>query len=164
VHLDVTDAATIERAAEWVEKEYGRLDILVNNAGISVERDRPAPSQLPLDALRRTYETNVFGVVAVTNALLPLLRRAADARIVNLTSDVGSLSRQAAIRQPDGLRLLQDCRERDHAGLRQGTARVRDHRQYHRGQPDVAGLGDQQRRDADCQVLCPGGGLGQACV
>jgi NAD(P)-dependent dehydrogenase (short-subunit alcohol dehydrogenase family) len=89
--LDVTDPASIADAARWIEDTYGRLDILVNNAGIARDAGR-LPSALPLDVLRETYETNVFGLVAVTNALVPLLRRAPAARIVNLSSSLGSLT------------------------------------------------------------------------
>lgn len=91
VQLDVTDEASVAAAAKWIEQEYGRLDILVNNAGILAERGEP-PSATALDVMRRTYETNVFGVVAVTNAMLPLLRRAPAARIVNVSSGLGSLT------------------------------------------------------------------------
>jgi NAD(P)-dependent dehydrogenase (short-subunit alcohol dehydrogenase family) len=77
VQLDVTDAKSIQRAAERIEAEYGRLDVLVNNAGTaSVTRRRALPSQTSLEDMRAVYEINVFGVVAVTNAMLPLLRRA----------------------------------------------------------------------------------------
>lgn len=72
--LDVTDAVSIAAAAEQV----GALDILVNNAGISVDGN-PAP-EADLDSFRRTYETNVFGAVAVTNAFLPALRRSSSTR------------------------------------------------------------------------------------
>jgi NAD(P)-dependent dehydrogenase (short-subunit alcohol dehydrogenase family) len=89
VPLDVTDEASVRQAAGWVEREYGRLDILVNNAGIA--RGNP-PSQTDLDAMREVYEVNVFGVIRVTNAMLPLLRRAPAARIVNVSSEVGSIS------------------------------------------------------------------------
>jgi NAD(P)-dependent dehydrogenase (short-subunit alcohol dehydrogenase family) len=91
VPLDVTDDASVRQAADWVEREYGRLDILVNNAGIA--RGNP-PSQTDLDAMREVYEVNVFGVIRVTNAMLPLLRRAPAARIVNVSSEVGSISSQ----------------------------------------------------------------------
>lgn len=91
VPLDVTDAASVAAAAKWIDQEYGRLDILVNNAGILLERGE-APSATSLDLMRQTYETNVFGVVAVTNAMLPLLRRAPAARIVNMSSGLGSLT------------------------------------------------------------------------
>jgi NAD(P)-dependent dehydrogenase (short-subunit alcohol dehydrogenase family) len=95
VELDVTDAASIERAAAWIESEYGRLDVLVNNAGTAtLVRRRTLPSETSLDDMRAVYELNVFAVVAVTNALLPLLRRATAARIVNVSSEVGSISAQ----------------------------------------------------------------------
>jgi NAD(P)-dependent dehydrogenase (short-subunit alcohol dehydrogenase family) len=90
VRLDVTDAASVQAAAEGIEAEYGRLDILVNNAGIAV-RGGP-PSATDLGVMRQIYETNVFGVVTVTNAMLPLLRRAPAARIVNVSSEVGSIT------------------------------------------------------------------------
>jgi NAD(P)-dependent dehydrogenase (short-subunit alcohol dehydrogenase family) len=89
VRLDVTDDASVRRAAGWIEREYGRLDILVNNAGIA--RGNP-PSQTDLDAMHEVYEVNVYGVIRVTNAVLPLLRRAPAARIVNVSSEVGSVT------------------------------------------------------------------------
>jgi len=84
--IDVTDAATIAEAASQV----AALDILVNNAGISAE-GRPA-GEAGVDEFRRVYETNVFGVVAVTNAFLPALRGSPAPRIVNISSGTGSLS------------------------------------------------------------------------
>ncbi|WP_432986790.1 SDR family NAD(P)-dependent oxidoreductase [Dactylosporangium sp. CA-233914] len=87
VRLDVTDEDSIARLAEEVET----LDVLVNNAGILLERGAP-PSGTPVGMLRETFAVNVFGVVAVTNALLPALRRAPAARIVNLGSGLGSLA------------------------------------------------------------------------
>jgi NAD(P)-dependent dehydrogenase (short-subunit alcohol dehydrogenase family) len=96
VQLDVTDEKSIQRAAQWIEAEFGRLDILVNNAGTaSVARRGGPPSQADLDDMRAVYEINVFGVVAVTNAMLPLLRRAPAARIVNVSSEVGSITSQS---------------------------------------------------------------------
>ncbi|GAA2380754.1 SDR family NAD(P)-dependent oxidoreductase [Dactylosporangium salmoneum] len=87
VPLDVTDEDSIARLAEGIEV----LDVLVNNAGILLERGAP-PSGIPVQMLRDTFAVNVFGVVAVTNALLPALRRAPAARIVNLGSGLGSLA------------------------------------------------------------------------
>jgi NAD(P)-dependent dehydrogenase (short-subunit alcohol dehydrogenase family) len=84
--LDVTDAASIEDAA----REVSTLDILINNAGVSGE-DKKA-DQEDLSTFRRIYETNVFGIVAVTNAFLPALRRSEHPRIVNISSGTGSLS------------------------------------------------------------------------
>jgi NAD(P)-dependent dehydrogenase (short-subunit alcohol dehydrogenase family) len=89
VLLDVTLDASVREAADWIEREYGRLDILVNNAGIA--RGAP-PSQTDLDVMHEVYEVNVFGVIRVTNAMLPLARRAPAARIVNVSSEVGSIS------------------------------------------------------------------------
>ncbi len=67
-----------------------RLDILVNNAGILVD-DRP-PTEADVDSFRRTYETNLFGVIAVTNAFLPALRASRRPRVVNISSGTGSLA------------------------------------------------------------------------
>jgi len=85
--LDVTDAGSIATAARQVEA----LDILVNNAGISLDTAL-APDGTDVDTFRRTYETNVFGVAAVTNAFLPALRRSTRPRIVNVSSGTGSLA------------------------------------------------------------------------
>jgi len=90
IQLDVTSVETIDRAAHRIEKEFGRLDVLVNNAGIFID-DAP-PSGLAMEVLRRTYETNFFGPVAVTQAMLPLLRRSLAGRIVNMSSGLGSLT------------------------------------------------------------------------
>ena len=68
VRLDVTDEHTIRAAVQEVERAFGRLDVLVNNAGVALDRGMP-PSEVPLDVLRRTYETNVFGPVAVIASL-----------------------------------------------------------------------------------------------
>jgi NAD(P)-dependent dehydrogenase (short-subunit alcohol dehydrogenase family) len=103
VLLDVTDHDSIDAAVGVIDREFGVLDILVNNAGIVVRPIRP-PSETSVDDVRQTFETNVFGVIAVTNAALPLLRRSGNARVVNLTSDLGSLTLAAA--SPDFPRLL----------------------------------------------------------
>jgi NAD(P)-dependent dehydrogenase (short-subunit alcohol dehydrogenase family) len=92
VRLDVTDPASVQAAAKWIDQEYGTLDILVNNAGIAVPEEDGRPSGASLEALRRVYETNVFGVVMVTNAMLPLLRRSSAGRIVNQSSERGSMA------------------------------------------------------------------------
>src|SRR5580658_8858158 len=84
--LDVTDTASIAAAAHQVRS----LDILVNNAGIS--GDGKTADRDDTGTLRRIYETNVFGVVAVTNAFLPALGRSAHPRIVNISSGTGSLA------------------------------------------------------------------------
>ncbi len=85
--LDVTDADTIASAAATVPE----LDVLVNNAGISLDIGSRV-TETAVEVFRRTYETNVFGVVAVTNAFLPALRRSAHPRIVNVSSGTGSLT------------------------------------------------------------------------
>jgi len=106
LQIDVTDQASIAAAAERIRKEIGRLDVLVNSAaiartgrlsGATVEEyvKSTRPSVVSLDELRAVFETNVFGVVAVTQAMLPLLREAPAARIVNVSSGVGSLTQNS---------------------------------------------------------------------
>ena len=89
--LDVTNADTIERAAAEIRRTYGKLDILVNNAGAKDSEDGP-PSTASIDAVKRVFETNFFGALAVTQAMLPLLRNSERARIVNVSSGLGSLT------------------------------------------------------------------------
>jgi NAD(P)-dependent dehydrogenase (short-subunit alcohol dehydrogenase family) len=106
VQLDVTDQASINAAAERIRKEFGRLDVLVNNAAISNTSRLPGqsveeyakltrPSNVSLAEVRAVWETNVFGVLAVYQAMLPLLRQAPAARIVNVSSGAGSLTMHA---------------------------------------------------------------------
>jgi NAD(P)-dependent dehydrogenase (short-subunit alcohol dehydrogenase family) len=105
LQLNVTDRFSIATAAERVRNEFGRLDLLVNNAAISNTRKGSLslqeyaklsrPSNVPLDEVRAVWETNVFGVLAVYQAMLPLLRESSDARIVNVSSAVGSLTLNA---------------------------------------------------------------------
>ncbi|WP_459061889.1 SDR family oxidoreductase [Stenotrophomonas sp. PSU-St15] len=90
LQLDVTDAASIADAVEQVRQRHGRLDILVNNAGIMIENPAQAPSEQSLDTWRRTFDTNVYALVAVTQAFLPLLKQAKAGRIVNVSSILGS--------------------------------------------------------------------------
>jgi NAD(P)-dependent dehydrogenase (short-subunit alcohol dehydrogenase family) len=93
VPLDVTDDADVAAAVRLIEEKAGRLDILVNNAGIAGSWP-DEPTKLDLGAVQRMVETNVIGVIRVTNAMLPLLRRSAHPRIVNQSSHVGSLALQ----------------------------------------------------------------------
>jgi NAD(P)-dependent dehydrogenase (short-subunit alcohol dehydrogenase family) len=103
VQLDVTEQASIDAAVAKIEQQFGRLDVLINNAAISrangqesetmqdyVQRSRAA--LISVDEVRIIWETNVFGVLAVTQAFLPLLRKSKGARIVNVSSSLGSLT------------------------------------------------------------------------
>jgi NAD(P)-dependent dehydrogenase (short-subunit alcohol dehydrogenase family) len=103
LQLDVTHAASIAAAAERIRAEFGRLDVLIQNAAVSNTNKLPGqsvaeyaattrPSNVSLDEMRAVWETNVFGVLAVYQAMLPLLRETPNARIVNVSSGVGSLT------------------------------------------------------------------------
>ncbi|MEU1998127.1 SDR family NAD(P)-dependent oxidoreductase [Nocardia gamkensis] len=93
VPLDVTDDASVAAAADLIADRIGRLDVLVNNAAITGGMPQ-TPSAVSPSTVRDAVETNVIGVIRVTNAVLPLLRRSASPRIVNMSSTVGSLTRQ----------------------------------------------------------------------
>jgi len=114
IQIDITDTASIAAAAERIRSEQGRLDLLVNNAGISNTRRASASaeqradprffeeyanagkaSRASLDEMRAVWDVNVFGTLAVYQAMLPLLRDGVDARIVNVSSGVGSLTANA---------------------------------------------------------------------
>ena len=105
IQIDVTDLASIAAAAKRIRAEHGRLDLLVSNAGISNTRtSSPTPEEMAasstasiasLDEVRAIWDVNVFGVLAVYQAMLPLLRASSDARIVNVSSGVGSLALNA---------------------------------------------------------------------
>jgi len=105
IQLDVTDRVSIADAAGRIRNEFGRLDLLVNNAAISNTRKEnlslreygkiTRASVVSIDEVKAVWETNVFGVLAVYQAMLPLLRESSDARIVNVSSGVGSLSSNA---------------------------------------------------------------------
>jgi NAD(P)-dependent dehydrogenase (short-subunit alcohol dehydrogenase family) len=107
VQLDVTDRGSIADAAQRIQGEVGRLDVLVQNAatsnirktqlGLSMQEEAKlsVASKVSIDEVRAIWETNVFGVLAVYQAMLPLLREAPAARIVNVSSGVGSLTRNS---------------------------------------------------------------------
>ncbi len=106
IQLDVTDQTSITAAAERVRTEFGRLDVLIQNAAISNTGKLPdqtveeyarttRPSVVSLAEMRAVWDTNVFGVLAVYQAMLPLLRATPGARIVNVSSGVGSLTQNA---------------------------------------------------------------------
>jgi NAD(P)-dependent dehydrogenase (short-subunit alcohol dehydrogenase family) len=92
VELDVTKHATIAKAAKEVEREFGHLDILVNNAGIALIGRDGAPSATQIDAVRETLEANFIGALVVTQAFLPLLKKSKAANIVNVSSELGSIT------------------------------------------------------------------------
>lgn len=106
IQLDVTDAASIAAAAERIRDEFGRLDVLIQNAAISNTSLRAGqsiedyaattrPSNVSLDEMRAVWDTNVFGVLAVHQAMLPLVRRTPGSRIVVVSSGAGSLALNA---------------------------------------------------------------------
>ena len=91
VALDVTRPETIKAAQQAIQKQFGRIDILINNAGVVAKGDGP-PSVADPEAVRQVLEVNFFGVLAVTQAMLPLVRKASSGRIVMVSSGLGSLT------------------------------------------------------------------------
>ena len=95
LQLDVTDTANVRAAAAQVGQRFGHLDVLVNNAGVLPEATNLEPPEIVDVAMfRRTFDTNLFGAVAVLEAFLPLLRKSPAGRIVNVTTTMGSLADQ----------------------------------------------------------------------
>lgn len=90
IQLDVTVPSQIAAAAEQITSDFGYLSVLINNAGIAVDAHQ-APSKLSLDRIRQDFEVNFFGLIQVTQAMVPLLRAGKPAKIVNVTSNMGSL-------------------------------------------------------------------------
>lgn len=89
--IDLGDIMGLNNAVADFEEKFGRLDILVNNAGIACREDGP-PETASIDAVRSTFETNVFGTLAITQAFLPLMKRSSSGSIVNVSSELGSLT------------------------------------------------------------------------
>ncbi|MFW6598982.1 SDR family NAD(P)-dependent oxidoreductase [Propionibacteriaceae bacterium Y2011] len=106
VTLDVTDPATVHDIAKLIGERYGHLDVLINNAGITGsgqvspdDAQDQIPSTVDVDMVRAVFETNVFGVITMTNAMLPLLQRSPAPRVVNVASHAASLTLNS---DPDG--------------------------------------------------------------
>ncbi|NJL85050.1 MAG: SDR family oxidoreductase [Leptolyngbyaceae cyanobacterium SM1_1_3] len=89
--LSVSDSQSVEALAQFIRQRFGRLDILVNNAGIYSKADGSILN-VDLEVVRATLETNVYGILRVTQALVPLLRQSSDGRIINVSSGMGQLS------------------------------------------------------------------------
>ena len=101
IQFDVTRQADYQAVYDYFSQRYGRLDILVNNAGISRESFGPnTTSTISPEDLQATFDTNFFGVIQLTQTLLPLIRKSAAGRIVNLSSILGSLTRHATPGSP----------------------------------------------------------------
>ena len=92
IALDVTDSASIAAAAQEIERKHGKLDILVNNAGIIADEADKGVSGQSIATWRKTFDTNLFGVIETTQAFLPLIRKSDAGRIVNVSSLLGSIS------------------------------------------------------------------------
>lgn len=90
--IAVTEAASVAKAAKEVEKKFGLLDVLINNAGVLLDADKVPAPEVPTNVLRETYETNVFGLHEVTRAFWPLLNKSKAARLVNVSSALGSIT------------------------------------------------------------------------
>jgi NAD(P)-dependent dehydrogenase (short-subunit alcohol dehydrogenase family) len=94
LRLDVNDQTTHKAAHSFIEDKFGKLDILVNNAAVALDMNQK-PSEVDMQTLRKTFDTNFFGAIAVTQALLPLIRKSDAGRIVNVSSGLGSLTQHS---------------------------------------------------------------------
>jgi NAD(P)-dependent dehydrogenase (short-subunit alcohol dehydrogenase family) len=105
LEFDITKPGDAQKAYDYFDSKYGRLDILVNNAGVAAGKfpgtgPEHSAAEVPAEVLRRVFETNFFAQVALTEALLPLLRKSPAGRIVNLSSILGSLTLHADPKSP----------------------------------------------------------------
>jgi len=104
IKLDVDDTATHDSAAKFIEATYGKLDILVNNAGIFLNEfdgGTPIPaSQSSSETFRKTFDTNFFNTIELTQRFLPLVRKSDAGRIVFLSSGLGSLGLHSDPKSP----------------------------------------------------------------
>jgi NAD(P)-dependent dehydrogenase (short-subunit alcohol dehydrogenase family) len=105
LQFDITKSTDYKTAYDYFNSHYGRLDILVNNAGIAGGAfpgtgPEHSASEVPIDLLHKVFETNFFAQVALTEALLPLLKKSPAGRIVNLSSILGSLTLHADPKSP----------------------------------------------------------------
>ena len=94
VKLDVTSAADIEALVKHINSSHGHLDVLINNAGIMIDGDEDKSASIcaaDIDAIQQSLLANAIGPIMLTNAVLPLMKRVADARIVNISSGMGQL-------------------------------------------------------------------------
>jgi NAD(P)-dependent dehydrogenase (short-subunit alcohol dehydrogenase family) len=102
--LDVDDEKTHARAAKAIEEKFGKLDVLVNNAGILIDERTQggfvAASMTPLAVFRKTFETNFFNIIALTQIMIPLLKKSTTGRIVFLSSGLGSLTLHSDPKSP----------------------------------------------------------------
>ncbi len=105
LEFDITKPGDAKKAYDYFDSKYGRLDILVNNAGVAAGKfpgtgPEHSAAEVPAEVLRRVFDTNFFAQVALTDALLPLLRKSPAGRIVNLSSILGSLTLHADPKSP----------------------------------------------------------------
>ena len=100
VNLDVTDSDSVDAALERIERESGSLDVLVNNAGIAVAEGEGLPGTVDPETIRKTLDVNFYGALRVTQAFLPLVRKASAGRIVNVSSSMGSLGSLSSPEDP----------------------------------------------------------------
>ena len=93
IQIDVINQLSIDNAAKKIRESYGKLDVLINNVGVAL--DRRTISELDINLLKETFNTNFFSMVSVTKAMLPLIRKSQAGRIVNMSSGLGSLKQQS---------------------------------------------------------------------